>query len=178
MLNIVIYLINSEIKYFEAEIKKATFFLNRGKLTSSQKFTNDLWLTSCYACKFELEQLKEDIKSLKMEYYAMAIRGKIETNEDGSQWAKLYTFLKFIVKGEENRGYQEKPILLKFDKSKIDITKLGAGFLVVHKSNISVPKIYEVKEENGKKLYPFIYVREIESFTPEPVFESEEMPNG
>jgi len=168
-------LIKEEKAYFLAEEKKSRFFLNRGNLTRSQEFENDFWLYCCIAIQMELKEMEEDIKEMKKDYYAFTIRGQIVRNEDGSLWPKFYTILSFIVKGEENRGYQDKAVSLKFDKS-VDWSKLSGGFLVVHKSKIVKPKIYEITtDEQGKKHYPFVLVREIEDFIPEPVFESPEM---
>lgn len=177
MYQLLLDLIREDQEFFNDEEKKAEFFLKRGKMPLLKSRQIDFWLWCAKACQMELEQLEEGVKILKMEYYAITIRGSIEENAEGKKWPKFWTVLKFIVKGEENKGYQDKAISLKFDKS-IDWTKLGGGFLVVHKSNIYKPKIYEIKEENGKKIYPYVFIKEIYSFDPEPVFESEEMKNG
>lgn len=85
-----------------------------------------------------------------------------ETN--GKVWPNFYTYKKIFVKGQENRGPQEKAINLKFSPT-IDTSFLRPGYLVVEKSKCTQPKIYEIKtDEKGIKHYPYIWIDEVYSF--------------
>lgn len=140
----------------------------RGSQTPKEKKDSEIWRCAVYGILEEIEYIMQKITyNFETGFYSFSIRGKIETNDDGTIWPKFYAFIKIIVKGEENRGLQEKPIFIKFDKTIKDIKKLTNGFMVVEHDKMIKPIIYEIKEENGKKIYPFVTVKEIYSFDPE-----------
>lgn len=161
MFELLLKILSDEQEYFNVEESKALIFLKRGRV-GLERQKMDFWYWCVRACKMELDYIREGVKNLQMEYYAMTIKCKTEES-NGKKWTHYWTIQKFLVKGEENKGYQHKTITIKFDKS-IDTSKLTNGFLIVHKSNIIKPKIYEIKEENGKKIYPFLFVKEIYCF--------------
>ena len=96
--------LKNELEYFNQEEAKSRLFLERGQMPLLESRKIDFWLYCVIACKMELDQIMEGVKSLKMEYYAMTIRGSIQENAEGQKWPKFWTILKFIVKGEENKG--------------------------------------------------------------------------
>ena len=163
-------ILNEEIEIFKKEYKIEELKQNRGSLDQQQKKDSLIWAAACSGIMEELNYIMQKITyNFETGFYSFSIKGEVKTNDDGSLWPKFYTFIKIIVKGEENRGPQEKPIFIKFDKmiSDEEIKKLKNGFLVVEKSNFIKPPIYEIKEENGIKKYPFVTVKNIYSFDPE-----------
>lgn len=163
-------ILSEEIKYFKNEYKIEELKQKRSSLDQQQKRDSLIWATACNGILEELNYIMQKINyNFETGFYSFSIKGEVKTNEDGSLWPKFYTFIKIIVKGEENRGPQEKPIFIKFDKMipNEEIKKLRNGFLVVEKSNFIKPPIYEIKEENGVKKYPFVTVKNIYSFDPE-----------
>ena len=159
-----------EKEYFDDEEKKALMFLQRGR-AGLERAKIDFWYWCVKACQMELNYIKEELKSLQMEYYAITLRGG---TFDAYGRKSFYTILPFIVKGEENKGYQDKIVSVRFERG-IDTFRLSSGFLVVHKSKIVKPKIYEEEIVDGKKKRTFITIREIYTFSPDPAFESPEM---
>lgn len=163
-------ILNEELEIFKKEYKREEIKQSRGSLDQKQKRDSLIWAAACNGIMEELNYIMQKIKyNFETGFYSFSIKGEVKKNEDGSLWPKFYTFIKIIVKGEENRGPQEKPIFIKFDKMIPDeeIKKLKNGFLVVEKSNFKQPPIYEIKEENGVKKYPFVTVKNIYSFDPE-----------
>ena len=84
---------------------------------------------------------------------------KEHTTKDGKRKFKTYfTPCKIIVKGEEEKGKQAKMLSVKFKEGLTPKYKVeylfGLGY---------VPYTYEIKEEDGKKKYPFIYILKIDS---------------
>lgn len=87
---------------------------------------------------------------------------KTFTTKEGKTFPKFLTKMNIIVKGEESQGEQIKWIDVKFRKDVL-INGIGNGTLC---GEVSYPYIYEVKEENGKSVYPTIWIRRIDSFVP------------
>ncbi len=108
--------------------------------------------------------MKEEIQ--EVESFKIIVEWK---EKDGQKYPNVYTFINIKVKGEENRGYQKKAINVKFNKL-IDLSRLRTGFLTVYKCNLTKPYIYEVKIEDGKKKYPYIFVDSIFCFEAEDEF--------
>ncbi|MBR3210090.1 MAG: hypothetical protein IKF82_07515 [Bacilli bacterium] len=161
-------ILNDERDYFLKEKEAEELKLTRGKQTPKEARDSDIWHCAALGILEEINYIMEKITyNFKTGFYSFSIKGEVVENEDGSIWPKFYTFIKILVKGEENKGPQEKPIFIKFNKTIKGLKNLKNGFLVVEKSNFIKPPIYEIKEENGVKKYPFVTVNEIFSFDPE-----------
>lgn len=169
-------LLAEEKNYFLNEKKIEELKMTRGDQTPKERRESDIWHSVAIGVLEEINYIMEKITyNFKTGFYSFSIKGEVVKNQDGSLWPKFYAFIKILVKGEENRGPQEKPIFIKFDRTIKGIQNLKNGFLVVEKSNFIKPPIYEIKEENGKKIYPFVTVKDIFSFDPE---SQEEWKNG
>lgn len=71
------------------------------------------------------------------------------------------TLMNLIVVGEEDKGPQKKYLNLKFRQG-IDTTKIVRGYIEIEdtQDNINYPYKFEIKkDENGKDLYPCVWVR-------------------
>ena len=76
------------------------------------------------------------------------------------------TKMRLLVKGREEEGKIEKWLDVHFNQENVKINELTSGTIEVKQENIFAPAKYEVREnEEGKKEYPHIYIKEIESFT-------------
>ncbi len=174
MLTFIEKLLQQEKEYFLNEKKIEEMKINRGQQTPQERRDSETWLSATYGILEEIDYIMQKITyNFQTGFYSFSIKGEVVENEDGTFWPKFYTFIKLIVKGEENRGPQEKPIFIKFDKTIKGLRELRNGFLVVEHDNLIKPIFYEVKEENGKKIYPFITVKDIYSFDPETTQEEE-----
>ena len=161
-------ILNEEKKYFSNELKIEQIKQDRGSLSAKEKKDSLIWTAACSGILEEINYIMQKITyNFETGFYSFSIKGEVVTNPDGTIWPKFYAFIKILVKGEENRGPQEKPIFIKFNRSIKGIEKLRNGFIVVEHDNLIKPPIYEIKEENGKKEYPFITVKDIYSFDPE-----------
>ena len=141
--NFIFNLLLKNSKYWFDEKNKTNYILDRGRLSGDDR-----------------KQLKLDaFTSLAFELYSKEVCG---------YWPNFYTFIKVLVAGEENLGPQEKAVNLKFNPL-IDTSFLSEGFLIVEKCKSKQPKIYEIKEENGVKKYPYIWIDEIYSFEPDEI---------
>ena len=166
-------LLDYEKKYYTREKQLEEKKLLNGIQTAQERRDSDIWHSGTIAILEEINWIMEKLKEFDLEYYSFSIHGEIKPKKDGiGDWPNFWTFRKMLVKNEENRGKQEKAISIKFGPL-VDWSKIKRGWLVVHKSKIYVPKIYEIKEENGKIIYPAIIVYEIYSFTPEPQIEED-----
>lgn len=73
--------------------------------------------------------------------------------------------MRLVVKGKEEEGKQEKWVDVRFNQENVKINDLASGTIEVKQENIFVPSRYEIKEnDEGKKEYPHIYIKAIESF--------------
>ena len=171
MISFIFKLINEDIEYFDKYKHLCDLKMTRQQLTPEEQKKADWAIMSCLAINYELKELKGMIKDkLKDDFRAFVIYGEFkETN--GKKWPNFYTYKKIFVKGEENRGPQEKALNLKFNPI-LNIDFLKPGYLVVEKCKCTQPKIYEITtSEDGKKHYPYIWIDEIYSFDAFPVLE-------
>lgn len=146
--------------------------LERGILTPEQRKECFYFQTFELAIIKTLEEFKKDMYEKKQkEFYSFIIYKKHMKSPDGSkEWDSFYTYKNILVKGEENRGKQEKSLSVIFDG--IDTKNLSSGFLVVRREDLIQPKIWEIVDgPNGQKWYPKIKVKEIYSFDPLPELE-------
>lgn len=88
-------------------------------------------------------------------------------SENGKKWVSLRTKMNLLVKGEEEKGKQEKWVDVKvYDKAYPDDV-LSRGIITAYVKDINYPKVYEITiDENGKKKYPVVKVFAIQGFTP------------
>lgn len=94
---------------------------------------------------------------------------KIKETKDGRKFRKFFSPVKILVKGEEDKGLQDKTITVKFGEG-INTSNFIRGILTVKEENIEIPYKWEVKpsKKNPEKLkYPEIWIKHsIESFEP------------
>lgn len=95
----------------------------------------------------------------------IALYSAKKTTKDGKRnWIEFYTKMSILVKGEEEKGFQEKSITIKFAKD-INTKDFKRGYVYVDVANLIAPSIYQIKvDADGKKDYPFIYIKKIEKF--------------
>lgn len=88
-----------------------------------------------------------------------------QKSKDGKKRYSIFrTKMNLIVKGEEEKGKQEKWITVKFP-SDVDTKELSRGLLTVKVADISFPSVFEVtQDENGKDVYPVVWIRAFKEF--------------
>lgn len=161
-------------KYWYDEKNKTNYILDRGRLSGNERKQLNLEAFTSLAFEFySKEVLKEILKTYRSDFRAYRIRGSQKPKNGGGYWPNFYTFIKVLVAGEENLGPQEKAVNLKFNPL-LDTSFLSEGFLIVEKCKSKQPKIYEIKEENGVKKYPYIWIDEIYSFEADEIPEQED----
>lgn len=87
--------------------------------------------------------------------------------KDGKRRFEIFrTKMKLVVKGEEEKGKQEKWITVKFPRD-VNVSELSRGLLTVKVADISFPRTYEITaDEKGNPEYPVVWVRQYKSFEP------------
>lgn len=97
----------------------------------------------------------------------IAITKKNRKSKDGKKkWTEFRTPLMLLVKGEEEKGKQEKWLTVVFAEE-INTKDLSRGLLTVKVSDVSFPKVYEItKTEDGKDKYPRVYINAYSEFRP------------
>ena len=87
-----------------------------------------------------------------------------------TKYDAYFTPVKIMVKGEEEKGQQEKTINVKFSESAEKKLPVGfkGGIIDVNGEDVNFPYVYEVKydEEKSKEIYPLVYFKELNSVTP------------
>ena len=172
MLNFIRHLIDDDLETWREMQHEEKIMLERGINTPERE--RELWYFQTYGLAIikTLEEFKKNMYEKKQkEFYSFIIYKKHMKSPDGSkEWDSFYTYKKILVKGEENRGKQEKSLGVIFDG--IDTKNLSSGFLVVRREDLIQPKIWEIVDgPNGQKWYPKIKVKEIYSFDPLPELE-------
>ena len=99
--------------------------------------------------------------------YKLLLMSKMNQTEDGRKFRKFFTSMNIVVKGEEEKGLQNKTLNVKFDKE-ISTKDFVRGIVEVDENKIEIPYKWEVKEDakTGKKRFPTIWIKEIVSYTP------------
>ena len=91
---------------------------------------------------------------------------RVRKNKKGKTFPSYSTKMNIIVKGEEEKGAQEKYVDLKFgkdvDRKIIDSLK-GKNYITCNAEDVSAPFVYEVSEETNEdgvlvKKYPVVWV--------------------
>ena len=172
MLNFIKHLIDDDLETWREMQHEEKIMLERGINTPERE--KELWYFQTYGLAIikTLEEFKKEMYEKKdKEFYSFIIYKKHMKSQDGlKEWDSFYTYKKILVKGEENRGKQEKSLGVIFDG--IDTKNLSSGFLVVRREDLIQPKIWEIVDgPNGQKWYPKIKVKEIYSFDPLPELE-------
>lgn len=88
----------------------------------------------------------------------------LKSKDGKKKFSTFRTKMFLLVKGEEEKGKQEKWVTVKFP-SDVDTKNLSRGLLTVKVADISFPRIYEVtNNKNGEVEYPTVWVREFKEF--------------
>ena len=88
--------------------------------------------------------------------------------KDGKSFDSYFTPVEIVVKGEEEKGPQQKGLTLNFSKEadkKLPVNFNG-GVLEVKGENVIMPFVYEIKQKDGRDVYPNVYIKDFESITP------------
>lgn len=89
-----------------------------------------------------------------------------------TQFPSYYTYVSIIVKGEEDKGPQERSLKVRFSKNaeKKLPDDFRGGIISAKGESVFAPYVYEVKKtKDGKDDYPHVTITDFESIT---VFES------
>ena len=82
-----------------------------------------------------------------------------------------YTPVAIVVKGEEEKGEQQKGIKVLFSKvadKKLPVDFNG-GIIECDGADVNVPFVYEIKtNDNGEDDYPFVYIKDFKNIQPLP----------
>lgn len=100
---------------------------------------------------------------------------KVLSNEnktaDGRTFTGFFTPVTIMVKGEEDKGVQEKTLTVKFSETaqkKLPI-KFKSGIIECKGEDVVAPYVYEIKQkEDGKPDYPFVTIKDFISVSPLP----------
>lgn len=111
-----------------------------------------------YAAFLEVDAIKETILNEENEFSYIPFFTSPRKNDPNK--LMYYTRMYLYVKNEENLGKQLKLIPIWFSPD-IDLSKVKEGTLVVKKDKMKKPSYYEIKEENGIKKTPYIYIQEL-----------------
>lgn len=92
--------------------------------------------------------------------------------KEGRTFVSYFTPCNIVVKGEESKGPQAKGITVKFSKEsekKLPVDFKG-GIITCDAKSVYAPYVYEVKTNaEGKKEYPFVYIKDLVSVDSLPV---------
>lgn len=98
---------------------------------------------------------------------------KVLSNErktaDGRKFTGFFTPVSIMVKGEEDKGVQEKTLTIKFSEnaSKKLPAKFKSGIIECKGEDVVAPYVYEVKQkEDGTPDYPFVTIKDLISVSP------------
>lgn len=92
-----------------------------------------------------------------------------KTHGDGKKkFRTFYTKMNLLVKGEEEKGKQNKSVTVKFT-SDVNSKNISRGLLTCTVKDVGFPRVYEIteeKQEDGsvKKIYPVVWIRGYKSF--------------
>ena len=91
-----------------------------------------------------------------------------KTTKDGRTFTSYFTPVMIVVKGEEDKGEQQKGLTLNFSKEadkKLPVNFNG-GILECKGEDVIMPFVYEIKQRDGKDDYPNVYIKDFEKITP------------
>lgn len=94
-----------------------------------------------------------------------------------TKFASFFTPVKIVVKGEEEKGEQDKTLTVRFSESATKKLPVGfkGGIIECKGENVNAPYVYEIKTVKDEKTgedkpdYPFVYIKDIETVTDLPV---------
>lgn len=149
------YLINN-IKYWGFENRRLNMIIERGSYSSDSTIHDEALyaLIIQYVYKEVLQDMK-DLKGNETNYeYIQLFR------DPKSEKLRFYTWLPMIVIGEEFKGWQTKAINVVFAKD-LDTSEItDVGTILIDTNVVKIPKVYEIKEVDGHKKYPYIYINQ------------------
>ena len=95
----------------------------------------------------------------------LLLMSKLENGQNRQKFRKFFTCMNILVKGEEDKGLQEKTLNVKF-KREVNTNGFIRGIVEVKEDKISIPFKWEIKidEKTGKKKYPTIWIDEIVNY--------------
>lgn len=147
---------------------KSVYELQELKRTRGSSYSYEDRFSSDAALAMMLysRQIMLDLKELEVEKEndIMTIYCDNRVDKDGKPYKVFFTYRKVIVEGEENKGWQFKSLTVKFDKNNVDTDNLDNGYLVYQIDECTIPKYYKIKEENGIKKYPYIWIPRVLNF--------------
>ena len=86
-----------------------------------------------------------------------------------TSFPSYYTPVMIVVKGEEEKGEQQKGLKVLFSKvaeKKLPVDFKG-GIIELKGEDVIFPYIYEIKtNDKGEDDYPFVYVKDFDAITP------------
>ena len=89
-----------------------------------------------------------------------------------TEFPTYWTPVTIMVKGEEDKGLQEKTLNVKFTKiadKKLPVDFKGGQIVIKDPKNINFPYVYEVKQdEDGEDIYPEVWIRDFDEILPLP----------
>lgn len=92
-----------------------------------------------------------------------------------TQFPSYYTYVSIIVKGEEDKGPQERSLKVIFSKKaeKKLPDDFRGGIVSAKGESVFAPYVYEIKKtEDGKDDYPHVTITDFDSIAPLPQRES------
>lgn len=90
--------------------------------------------------------------------------------KDGRSFPSYFTPVTIVVKGEEEKGPQQKCLTVRFSKEaekKLPVDFNG-GYLTAKGEDINAPYVWEKRIKDGKEYYPDVYVKGFDSIDPLP----------
>ena len=91
-----------------------------------------------------------------------------KTTSDGRTFTSYFTPVMIVVKGEEEKGEQQKGLTINFSKEsdkKLPVDFNG-GILEVKGEDVIMPYVYEIKQKDDKDVYPNVYIKDFQSISP------------
>lgn len=174
MNNILLNIIDRELKAWNDELSIYFKFMDRAALTDEQYAAVLFKRGACEAIVRELEDLRSEIMDFKNKYQQFAIYTE-EKETNGEKWTRFYTLLYLVVKGEEGIGLQRKYVNVKINPL-IDTKPFKkGGVFILEAGKYKLPEIYEIKTnpDTGKTEYPYMYIHEVASYMPLDVINNE-----
>ena len=181
-------IIKQNIDYFTKEENINRLIKQRGIFPSEALEDLNYNIIIAYAIKRTYQEVLTELEQINQNSKYKYL--KIFFDQKGER-PTYYTYLKCIVIGEENKGWQLKSFRVVFakeggsqkltngDKPSMDNSisenqkeggsqkLLNDGTLLIDPAIVKIPKVWEIKYKNGYKQYPYIYITEYIQFYPD-----------
>lgn len=95
----------------------------------------------------------------------LLLMSKQAKTKDGKKFRRFWTKVLILVKGEENKGKQERSLTVKFDEG-VSTKEFVRGLVTCEDKDIDLPYVYQIKkdEETGKDRYPYIQIHKVAKY--------------